>query len=73
MAVESCRRTELIAKHSEISAVISVEYSGTGSRKLFKAAAMSCAVSALAIRVVISSSKPRYRLQKKQRRSQTGC
>lgn len=55
MASASSRRAELTAKHSEISPVISVACSGTGSKNLLKPDAMSWALSADATRDMASS------------------
>lgn len=52
MASWSSRKAELMAKHSAINPVISVELSDTGSKNLLKAAPMSCAVSAVAMRAM---------------------
>lgn len=52
MASASSRRAELSAKQTEISPVISVECSDTGSRNLLKPDAMSWAVSADATRAM---------------------
>ena len=47
------RKSELIAKHSEISLVISDELSATGIRNLLRPDATSCAVSAVATRFMV--------------------
>ena len=52
MASWSSRKAELMAKHSAINPVISVEHSDTGSKNLLKPAPMSCAVSAVAMRAM---------------------
>lgn len=46
-----------MAKHSEISPVISVEFSATGVKNLLSTDAMSCAVSADAIKAIVSSEE----------------
>lgn len=55
-AVDNSRKAELMAKHSAISPVISMELSDTGSRNLLNPEATSCAVSAVAMRAMMASS-----------------
>lgn len=53
-------KSELIAKHSEISLLISDELSATGTRNLLRPEATSCAASAVATRFMLS----RYAVKK---------
>lgn len=55
------RKSELIAKHSEISLVISDELSATGIRNLLRPEATSSAVLAVAMRLMLT----RYAVKKR--------